>query len=269
MNQINVLFIGAGRMAQALIAGIKQDEQFSLIVANKGNKERLAFVREMYGVHTTDHWQKAVSRVNIIVLALPPENHDVILAELKQLVSGQLIVTIAAGISPTYLESELPSGTAVAWVMPNTAAKLGQSITLYALGHYVNDKQHEWIRNLIRGIGDFEFVTEHQIHELTAITGSAPAFVYLMASVLEKLAEETGISAQQARKLVAQMIAGSTEMLKTNQDYFDLIDEVATPGGSTAAGVEVLLQSRFPELLREAISACRKKAQELISIETY
>ncbi|MBI0579194.1 pyrroline-5-carboxylate reductase [Neobacillus cucumis] len=255
----NVLFIGAGRMAQALIEGLNKNK-FAILVGNNGNEERLHDVREIYDVETTDYWQQEVSMMDIIILAMPPESHDSILADLVDLVHGQLIITVAAGIGPTYLESKLPKGTAVAWVMPNTAAKLGKSMTLYALGQNVKQVQQDWIEALIYGIGEFEKVTEQQIHELTAVTGSAPAFIYRVAEALEKITMESGVSQEQARKLVANMIAGSAEMLKTNADPAELADEVATPGGSTAAGLEVLDTNHLDHLMIDAIEACRQKA---------
>jgi pyrroline-5-carboxylate reductase len=199
--------------------------------------------------------------MDIIFLAMPPEAHDDILAKLSESISGQLVITVAAGIGPTYLESNLPKGTPVAWVMPNSAAMLGKSMTLYALGQHVNEKLQEWIKGLISSIGEFEKVTEQQIHELTAVTSSAPAFIYRVAEALEKITLESGVSIAQARKLVAHMIAGSAEMLKTNMSPAELADTVATPGGSTAAGLEVLDTNHLDQLMIDAIEACRQKAK--------
>ncbi|MDR6999225.1 pyrroline-5-carboxylate reductase [Neobacillus niacini] len=258
-NKKNVLFIGAGRMAQALIEGLNKNK-FAILVGNNGNEERLQEVRETYDVETTDNWHQHVSKMDIIILAMPPESHDPILVELAELIHGQLVITVAAGIDPSYLESKLPKGTPVAWIMPNTAAKLGKSMTLYALGQHVNQEQQVWIEALISGIGEFEQVTQQQIHELTAVTGSAPAFIYRVAEALEKITLESGVTTEQARKLVANMIAGSAEMLKTNADPAELADEVATPGGSTAAGLEVLDTNHLDHLMIDAIEACRQKA---------
>ncbi|MCM3764740.1 pyrroline-5-carboxylate reductase [Neobacillus niacini] len=256
-----VLFIGAGRMAQAIIAGLNGNDDFSIHVANKGNEERLAYVREKYGVETSGSWVEMAAKMDIIVLAMPPDAHGTLFEELSGLVHGQLILTVAAGIGPSYMEAMLPNGTPVASLMPNTAAKQGESMTLYAPGQHVTKEHLELIEALLKGIGEYEKVTEQQIHELTAITGSAPAFMYLVAEALEQMAVETGITKEQARKLVAQMIAGSAQMLKTNIGTRELIDEVATPGGSTAAGLEVLEAGELNPLFRQAIDACREKAK--------
>lgn len=255
----HVLFIGAGRMAQALIKGLDKNE-FDILVGNSGNEGRLREVKEAFDVETTNDWLQEIRKVDIIILAMPPESHDDILAKLSATIRGQIVITVAAGIDPTYLESKLPKGTPVAWVMPNTAAKLGKSMTLYALGQHVNQEQQEWIEKLICGIGEFEKVTERQIHELTAVTASAPAFIYRLAEALEQITIASGVSEAQARKLVANMIAGSAEMLKTNVAPAELVDAVATPGGSTAAGLEVLDINHLDHLMIDAIEACRQKA---------
>ncbi len=260
----HILFIGAGRMAQAIIGGIKNKEEFSILVANSGNRERLQYVKDTYGVETTDHWQQEVSKMEIILLAAPPEVFEPILADLHQLINRQLIISIAAGISPTYLEGKLPQGTPVACFLPNTAAKLGQSMTLYALGHSVNQEHVEWTEALISSIGEYEKLSEQQIHELAAVTGSAPAFIYRVAEALVKITSGSGVTKEQAQKLVANMIAGSAALLNTDADPRELANEVATPGGSTEAGLDVLDSNNLDQLIRDAINACRKKAGDLV-----
>jgi pyrroline-5-carboxylate reductase len=256
-----VLFIGAGRMAQAIIAGLKDKVEFDVLVTNSGDRERLDFVRDTYSVETTMDWKSKVHAVDIIILAIPPEAHERELKALASLIERQLIITVAAGISPTYLESMLPEETPVAWIMPNTAAKIGMSMTLYSPGKHVDFEHIEWIQSLICGIGEFELVSEQQIFDLTAITGSAPAFIYRVAEALEEITLMSGVSKEQARKLVAQMIAGSAEMLKTNVSTEELVNEVATPGGSTASGLKVLEEKQLDQMIKQAIQACREKVQ--------
>ncbi len=249
-------------MAQAIIGGLVKKEEFFIWAANNGNQERLEYVRDTYQIDITRDWVYQIDNIDIVVLAMPPESHDQILKELYRYVNGQLIVTVAAGIAPSYLEDRLPVGTPTAWIMPNTAGKIGQSMTLYAPGRYAKEQHLHVIESLLAGIGLFEKVTEEQIHQLTAITGSAPAFIYKVAESLTEMAAETGISTAQARKLVSQMIFGSAAMLRTGEDPAQLTGEVATPGGSTAVGLEVLKDYHLDEMLKEAIEACRQKSRD-------
>lgn len=261
LDKQHVLFIGAGRMAQAIIEGLKNKEEFGILVTNNGNNERLSFVRETFNVETTDNWKTEADRMDIIVLAMPPEAHESILKELSGLINGQLVMTVAAGIKPSFLEGKLPHKTPVVWVMPNTAAKIGRSITLFAVGNHISEKHIETIQALIGGIGEYEQVTEQQIEDLTAVTSSSPAFIYRIAEALEKVTLETGVTPQQARRLVAEMIAGSAAMLKTGTEPKELVNQVATPGGSTEAGLEVLAAHQMDLMIIQAIEACRARAK--------
>ncbi len=257
-----MLFIGAGRMAQAIIGGLSGNRRFAITASNNGNQGRLEYVEGVYGISVSEDWREEVSHSDIILLAMPPETHPGLLKDLAGLLDKQLVITVAAGISPSYMEGVLPVGTPVAWVMPNTAAKLGESSTLYATGKHVDQHHKQLLEEILEGIGAFENVTEEQLYELTAITGSAPAFIYRIAESLKNQAAAVGISEQQARKLVAQMIAGSAEMLKTGEDPAELADQVATPGGSTAAGLNLLDNHDIDRLMQQAITACREKSRQ-------
>ncbi|WP_138418850.1 pyrroline-5-carboxylate reductase [Aquibacillus sediminis] len=256
-----ILFIGAGRMAQAIISGLADNDQFVITATNNGNKQRLREVEHTYGISTVDTWKDIIERVDVVVLALPPEGHESLLTELSSHINEQFIITVAAGIDPEYLEAKLPLHTPVAWVMPNTAAELGKSMTLYTCGQYVHDDHKKLLETILHGIGPFEQLTQQQVHQLTPITGSAPAFVYYLAESLVQQALGAGITEEQARKLVAQMIDGSAALLKTGESPKQLADQVATPGGVTAAGLQVFEANGFDKIAEDAICACHDRAK--------
>lgn len=260
-EKINLMFVGAGRMAQAMISGLVKSNAFSVLVGNNQDEEKLRQVKEKFKVSITTQWQEEVKYQDVIVLAMPPAAHDAVLKDLSERINKQLIITVAAGIDTAYLEKRLPSGTPVIWAMPNTAADLGKSITLYATGVHTDEQDLNIAQDLLAGIGTYQQVSKDQLHLLTAITGSAPAFIYEIAAILEKLAIETGVTEEQARNMVSNMIYGSGAMLKTGKDPSDLSAQVATPGGSTAAGLEVLKKADTEEIIRTAIEACRKKSK--------
>ncbi|WP_186580715.1 pyrroline-5-carboxylate reductase [Aquibacillus kalidii] len=257
MTKTKLLFIGAGRMAQAMIAGLTQNGNAQIYVTNNGNQKRLEDVVQKYGIQAVSNWQQVINEVNVVILAIPPETHKELLKEMKDYVNSQLVVTVAAGIGPSTLEKTLPENTPVAWVMPNTAAELGESSTLYTLGKSTTSGHVQLLEEVLEPIGDYQEVSEQQVKQLTALTGSAPAFVYLMADALVNIARETGITETQARKIIAQMISGSAAMLQTAEAPMDLANQVATPGGSTAEGLRVLQENKLDELMKAAIGACR------------
>jgi pyrroline-5-carboxylate reductase len=276
MHTKRILFIGAGRMAQAMISGMIEDMtsslnrgkprdhvEWNITVSNRANAERLAEVQQRFGVHTTADWQDKAANADVIVLAIPPGEHPNTLAELATIVQNPFIITVAGGIGISPLEKALPAGTPVAWVMPNTAASIGQSMTLFTCGTSTTQAHRDMLGCILQGIGPVQECTEQQIHDLTAITGSAPAFLYRMAQEMNSLAVGFGMSEASARNLVAQMFYGSACMLNSMEDPAILEDEVTSPGGSTAAGIQVLEASNFANLVREAVLATNRRAAEL------
>lgn len=260
-----VLFVGAGRMAQAMIQGIAKktgDIDWQVFVANRSDVAKRIHLANTYGVHSVEHWEEAVDDADVIILAIPPADHPNVLTSLaRRIHKAQLVVSVAAGIGISGLAKTLGSHAAVSWCMPNIAASLGQSMTLVAVGESVTPQQEQWLFDILRGLGEYEVCSEADVHHLTAITGSAPAFVFQMAHVLETLAASYGMSQGQARKLVGQMILGSGHLLMTGQDPLTLSDDVTTPGGSTAAGHAILDTWRWHEALHHAMLAVNRHAQ--------
>lgn len=260
-----LLFIGAGRMAEAIVAGLlHKDPDFRerITVSNQRDEKKLLAMENKYGIETSQNWAQHVESSDVVVLAMPPEAHDEVLSELGLLTDGQLVVTVAAGIGVKKLQDALPAGTPVAWVMPNTAADLGQSMSLFTCGEHVTAEHRVLLAAVLEAIGEAEECTEAQIHELTAITGSAPAFVYRMAEILEEAAMEYGVERAKARKLVAQMISGAGAMLASGADPAELREQVTTPGGATAAGLELLAGQGYRQMIKQAVEAVNARAEE-------
>ncbi len=260
----SILFIGAGRMAEAIFKGILQNEDSSfqpIYVANQSNQTKLQELSSIYKIQALSSWQEKLEVADVVLLAAPPSAHSRLLRELSSHVTNQLIVTVAAGIGPSELEQNLPSGTATAWIMPNTAAQASASISLYAFGSTVSDMQKELVRELVEAIGSGEEMSEEQVHELTAITGSAPAFVYEMTLQLEQLAKTHGLTDEQARNLVVSMLAGSAKMLQTGISPVELRNQVTTPGGATEAGLQSLERDQFSATISRAVIAVTEHAR--------
>lgn len=263
MNKQKLLFIGAGRMAESIISGLvkKNPETFEeILVSNNTNGARLLELQEQYKVTPVRNWEESAGCADVILLAMPPGDHPATLDKLYNQLNGQLVITIAAGIGPSILENSLPGGTPAAWIMPNTAAEIGESISLFTCGSHVTESHRETLQVLLDSIGESEECTEQQIHDLTAITGSAPAFLYYFTETLISSAMEYGMDEETSRKLVNQMIYGSAAMLKTGTPPSILREQVTTPGGATAEGLKVLYEKGFSEMLKEAVLATNRKA---------
>ncbi len=160
-------------------------------------------------------WKASISNSDVILLAVPPAAHVALFAEISTYLENQLVITVAAGIDPATMEAHLPEGTPVCWMMPNTAALVQKSMTSFACGKNVDQSHRAVIVEILQAIREYEELTEEKVHNLTAITGSAPAFLYLFSEALEEAAISYGVTKRQAQYLVTKMIAGSAAMLDT------------------------------------------------------
>ncbi len=264
MKPTRILMIGAGRMAEAVLSGIVSKRHPSvetITMTNRQDEVRLNTLKERYDVTASLNWEEEVAKHDVILLASPPVTHDTILHRLSSLIKGQLVITVAAGIDPTYMEARLPEGTPVCWIMPNTAAQIGQSISTFTCGNYVNDEHLQVINLILGAIGESTELSEKQVHDLTAVTGSAPAFVYAFVEAMEEAAMDNGVTPQQARSLVVKMLSGSAAMLEAGHSPTDLKKQVASPGGSTAAGLEVLVERGYKDAIKAAVKATNAHAR--------
>ncbi|MGQ4664202.1 pyrroline-5-carboxylate reductase [Metabacillus halosaccharovorans] len=260
----SILFIGAGRMAEAIIAGLKtssREQINSIYVSNQKSVERLKELVMKYQIQPIETFDDIIDKVDLIVLAIPPSEHEAVLNKLSPYITSQFIVTVAAGISPSFMEKFLPERTAVGWIMPNTAAMVGHSISLYTYGTFASEKNHVQMELLVNSIGTSQYCSEEEIHNLTAITGSAPAFFYLFVEALIDQTKCYNVSRDIAEKLVKEMVNGSVEMLKGEYSPKELREQVTTPGGATAEGINVLRSGNFIDLLQQAVIATNKKAK--------
>ncbi|TWI54436.1 pyrroline-5-carboxylate reductase [Halalkalibacter nanhaiisediminis] len=265
MNNVHILFIGAGRMAEAIFSGILTHQpEIMITVSNQSNSAHLDLLQSNYPIQTTSSWTEVIDQVDVILLACPPGAHSEVLQKMSLLLKkGQLVVTVAAGIGPSKLEAALPKGTPVAWLMPNTAADVGKSMSIYAYGSAITDTHRNIFEKVVSAIGPSEELSEEQVHNLTAVTGSAPAFLYSFVEALEQTATKYGLTAEQARKLVIEMVIGSAAMLAKHRDPAKLREQVTSPGGATAAGLTSLANDQFSDSIIRAIHATNARAKEL------
>lgn len=264
MKPLHILFIGAGRMAEAIFSGLlKKQPQVSITVSNQTNSSRLEYLRQQYSIQTTPDWTQTIEEVDVVLLACPPGAHAAILEKMSLLLKkDQLVITVAAGIGPSTLEAALPVGIPVAWLMPNTSAEIGKSMSIYAYGSSITDTERSLFEEIVSAIGPSEELSEQQVHELTAVTGSAPAFLYYFVEALEQTAASYGLTAEQSRKLVIEMVIGSAAMLDKHRNPAMLREQVTSPGGATAAGLASLEHDQFSENVLRAIHATNTRAKE-------
>lgn len=210
MEKIVVSFIGAGSMAEAIIAGMTAKEivpDHHIIATNHSNKERLQQLEEKYHIQTTQNRLEAAEKSNVIILAMKPKDIQSALHELNEVITeNHIVVSLLAGISSTYIESLLDHKVPVIRVMPNTSATIGMSATTITEGSYAKEAHIDLVNKLMQSIGVTAIIDEEQMDDYTALAGSAPAFYYFMVEAMEQFAEEKGLDKEKAKLLMVETI---------------------------------------------------------------
>ena len=218
-----------------------------------------------YGL-VTDNNIAVAQRSDVIFLAVKPDVIPAVLAEIGAAVVARCacVVSIAAGVSLGSLEAALPGGAKVVRVMPNLPALVSQSAAGFCLGTHATKKDSERVRMLLSTVGCAEEVPEKLMDAVTGLSGSGPAFGFLMVEALADGGVRAGLPRPIAQNLAAQTLKGAAEMvLKTGKHPGLLKDQVCSPGGTTIAGVEALENSGFRASAISAVTAAAKRSAEL------
>ncbi|WP_208587120.1 pyrroline-5-carboxylate reductase [Gracilibacillus suaedae] len=268
LREKRIAFLGAGSMAEAIIAGMtaKQIVPADRIIAtNHSNNERLTELENKYGIRTSQSKKDVVSQSDIIILAMKPKDIQPAITEIKEYLSeSKIVVSLLAGISTLYMEQLIGLRNAVVRVMPNTSALIGQSATTITAGRYANFLTVRLIKQLMTSIGTTTIIEEEQMDAYTALAGSAPAFYYYMVEAMEQFVEEQGLHKETAKPLMAQTIKGVAEMLATTDDApATLREKITSPGGTTEAGLQTLAQHKFQQAVIACLEQTTKRSKEL------
>lgn len=263
-----IAFIGAGSMAEAIIAGLIRKEIIfpeQIIATNKSNKERLQYLEKTYGIETTSSQVEAVDVADIVILAMKPKHmEDSAVTIRKQIHEDQLVVSLLAGTSSSYIESLLEKEIAVIRTMPNTSAHVGESATVISKGTFALEEHVKIAATLFQAIGTVTVLEETDMDVVTGISGSGPAYFYYFTEAMEEVAQEAGLSPQDAKELICQTILGvAKRLIQTDKSPKELYEEVMSPGGTTEAAFHVLKENGVKESFKEAIQASIHRSSEL------
>ncbi len=201
----------------------------------------------------------------LLVSVKPKDVRAVIEGIRNTFVPGRnMIISIAAGVPTIFYEEMLDKKASVVRVMPNTPALVNRGIAVISKGANADSEDIDFVTGVFKSLGEYIIVDEGLQNAATAISGSGPAYFFLFCKLLSEAASETGLSAEDAGKLVLETITGSAEMLrKFNNDAAYLIKMVASPGGTTEAALEVFSKRELGRIIKEAVSNAHKKAQEI------
>lgn len=261
-------FLGAGSLAESLIrglvtGGVVRPEQ--LMVTNRSNRERLESLQQRYGVRFT-HDKAAITRAcDILVVLCKPKDVGSLLAEIGPYTHiGQVLLSVAAGVSTEFLAGGVAAGVEVVRAMPNTSCQVGESATAICLGRGATEQARAHSRAILGAVGQVVEVPEEQLDAVTGLSGSGPAYVYLMIEAMVEAGRAMGLEPAVARDLAVQTLKGAALMLtETGEDPALLRQKVTSPGGTTMAGLQVLHDAGFYDAMVRAIARATTRSKEL------
>ena len=268
MKKYNIGFIGCGKMASAIIKSILKSKFISSqnIIATQAEKDGIVEKSKELGIEFCLDNNSLTQKSDIIFIAVKPNQVIDVLKEISSnITSEKLIVSIAAGVNTKKIENSLPENTRVIRVMPNTPALVNEGMTAIIGGNFATKDDLDYICNLFSTIGKCIILeSESQMDVVTAISGSGPAFFYKIINDIARAGENLGLDYEKSLLLSIQTAIGSAKMaLNRNISMEELIANVATKGGCTKVGVNIMEDFDTEKIFNKVITDTTKKACEL------
>lgn len=253
--------VGGGNMGAALAQGILESGivapgDLTIVEVSADRRARLAHM--FAGATIVDSVRACTSAV---IAVKPPDAPSAAAAAVAA--GATRIVSIAAGVSAATLEAACGPGIAVIRSMPNTPALVGQGVTAIASGSSATEADLVWAERILGSVGLVVRVPEEQLDAITGVTGSGPAYLFLVAEALIDAATSVGLDRTQADVLVRQLFVGSAALLAQGDDPAELRARVTSPGGTTAAGIAALEAASVRDAFRSAVEAATRRSREL------
>ncbi|KMO76837.1 Pyrroline-5-carboxylate reductase [Mycolicibacterium chlorophenolicum] len=282
-----IAIIGGGSIGEALLAGLlRAGRQVKDLVVAEKDPARSTYLAEKYAVRVTSVPEAVDSATYVIVAVKPSDVGNVIgdivetAARAKSDAAEQIFVTVAAGVSAAYYENKLPAGSPVVRVMPNAPMLVGGGVSAVAAGRFATAEHLRGVSSLFDAVGGVLTVSESQIDAVTAVSGSGPAYFFLMVEALVDAAVDAGLARPVATDLVVQTMAGSAAMLldrlddgaggedapmagKVDTSPAQLRATVTSPGGTTAAGLRELERGGLRAAVANAVEAAKRRSEQL------
>ncbi|MCP4050610.1 MAG: pyrroline-5-carboxylate reductase [bacterium] len=265
-NDFTIGFIGAGKMAAAISGGLINSKLAApnKIIFYEINQKRKDFIKNKYNITDTD-LQDLVTKSSIILFCIKPQNIEPLLADLsKTNIKNKLLVSILAGTKISLFEQYLGTDIRIVRVMPNTPAIINEGMSALSFKKNISTDSYELIKKIFSVLGEIEEVDEKYMDAVTGICGSGPAFFYRLADNIAKAGEKEGLDYKTSLRLAAQTMAGAGKMLlKSEKAPEQLISDVASPGGTTAAGLNAFDRSTIDKEIQNVILKAVQRSKEL------
>lgn len=262
-----IAIIGGGKMGSILAQGLISGKIISVnkITVTDIDAARLDYLRSKLKLQVSSDNKKTVKNADIIILAVKPQNMTATLKEITSVVNkSQVVISIAAGITTIFIEKILPRGTRVLRVMPNVAALAGAGAAAVARGSIADAADVQLTQAILSAVGIAVEVDEKLMDAVTGLSGSGPAYCFVMIEALADGGVQMGLPRELALRLAAQTMLGAARVyLQGNMHPAQLKDMVTSPGGTTAAGLQALEEGKIRATLIKAVEAATNRSREL------
>ena len=268
MSSKTIAFIGGGNMGTSLIGGLVADGYDpQRIVVSEPDAEKRAGLAARFAIRTTTDNESASRQADVVLLAVKPQHLQQVATSLADTIRQRqlLVISIAAGVREANLQSWLGGGVALIRTMPNTPAMVQTGATALHAGPGVSKEQRDLAESILRAVGVTQWVeTEEQMDAVTALSGSGPAYFFLVMEAIEQAGLEMGLSAETARLLTLQTALGAARMAIESSDGPAILrQQVTSPGGTTEKALEVLEKGALRNLFQQALAAAQQRSTEL------
>ena len=270
MNEEDIMklgIIGLGNMATAMIGGIVKAGVFAPadITGSDADASQRQKAERNLGIKTADDNRTVVEGCDYLIIAVKPQIYEKVLPEIKSAMKkDQVIISIAPGKTIAYLEDRLIKGAAIVRLMPNTPALVGEGCTGVCKNANVTDEKFLLVMKMLAGFGKAFEVKENQMDAVVAVSGSSPAYVFMLIDAMADGAVAEGLDRATAIKMASQAVMGSAKMvLETGKHPAELKDMVCSPAGTTIDAVAVLEEGGFRASVIDAMSACAEKSRKI------
>ncbi len=265
MQQLRIAFIGGGNMAEALIGGLlRVGHPATHVTVSEPQAARRQLLAERYAVRLSEDNVAAVQDADLVLLAVKPQQLRGVLQEIAAaLPAACTVISIAAGVASASLQAWSAGHPHIVRVMPNTAALVGAGMSvLYSEADELHQQRAEYLLN---ACGQSTRVTDESLmHVVTALSGSGPAYFFLLAELMQAAGVKLGLDASLASTLVGQTALGAGKMLvESGRDAESLRHQVTSPGGTTQAALDMMYEMGFPAAVREGVVAAKKRSEEM------
>ncbi|MBA2461391.1 MAG: pyrroline-5-carboxylate reductase [Actinobacteria bacterium] len=267
VNERRIAILGAGTIGEALIRGLLSSgwREAGDISASARREERVAELRESYGIEATQSNAGAAAGAALVVIAVKPQDIDTLLGEIGPLIQlEQTVLSIAAAISTAAIERHLAAGVPVVRAMPNTPAMVHEGIAGVCAGSHADEEHLTLAEEALKHLGAVVRVSEPNMDAVTAVSGSGPAYFALLAEAMIEAGILLGLAREVATQLVVQTMLGTAKQLRDEKMHpVELREMVTSPGGTTIAAIRELEQAGVRAAFLNAIQAAMDRSKEL------